>query len=218
VSDSRISGAHADTWVPVEHRWFGLDKRTIAPGLIAIALMAVLIVVLPAINEAIEYDRQIQAGDVVNLGAGITFVPAVSWGFPNGLLVSDQTVGGTEASANLNATLINGAVEFAATTGPFTGTADELLKQIDKLNEAYKSIDTSKAMSAPGTLTTSTGLTGVGQAFSGVNVEGVIAAFVVDGIGVQFVAHGPQDTLLATIDDIAAMIDSLATANPEVGS
>ena len=212
------SEAPPDDWVPVERRWFGLDKRTILPGVIAIFLITLLAGVLPAIDEAIEYDRQIEAGDVVDLGSGVTFVPAVGWGFPKGILVSDNSVSGAEAVTNLDAELVNGAIEFTATTGPFNGTPEELLTQIDKLNETYKSIDNSKLTGDPGTITTSTGYTGVGQAFAGVNVEGVIAAFVIDGIGIEFVVSGPPGTVVDESQVIADMIDSLDKSDAEVQS
>ena len=210
------SDAVPDDWVPVDRRWHGIDRRTIVPGVIAIVLIIFLSGVLPAVDSAIEYDRQIEAGDVIDLGSGITFVPAVGWGFPKGLLVSDQSVSGAEEVTHLSAELENGAIQLSATTGPFDGTPDELLAQIDKLNEVYKGIDNSKLTGDPGTITTSTGYTGVGQAFAGVNVEGIIAAFVIDGVGIEFVVQGPPGTVVTNAQVIADMIGSLDSTKAEV--
>jgi hypothetical protein len=207
-----------DDWVPVERRWLGIDKRTIAPALIALILAIVVRGVLPAIDDAVDYDRQIQAGDVIDLGAGVTFVPPVGWGFPDGILVSDQSVGGTEEAAHLGAKLENGAITVSVTTGPFDGTPEQLLQNILKLNETYKSIDNSKTSTDSSTLTTSSGITGVGQGYAGVNVEGVLAAFVVDGIGIEFVVQATSETLLANAETISDMIDSLTYTKPEAAS
>ena len=206
-----------DDWVPVERRWLGLDKRTIPPSLVAIALIAVFVAVLPAIDRAIDYDREIEAGDVIDLGSGVTFVPVVGWGFPDGLLVSDASVGGTEAVSHLSATLVQGGTSFSAITGPFDGTPDELLDQILALNETYQNIDTSKYTTGRVTATTDSGVAGVALGFVGVDVEGVIVAFVIDGIGIEFVVSGPPGSLDENADAIYRMIGSLNKDEVEGG-
>jgi hypothetical protein len=217
VATRAETGGMPDGWVPVERRWLGLDKRTIPPALIAIALIAVFAAILPAVDRAIDYDREIEAGDVVDLGSGVTFVPAVGWGFPDGLLVSDDSVGGTEAVSHLSATLIHGGTSFSAITGPFDGTANELLDNILSLNEAYQSIDTSKYTSDRVTATTNDGVAGIAQGFVGVDVEGVIAAFVIDGVGIEFVVSGPPGSLEENTDAIYRMIGSLSKDETEGG-
>ncbi|GAB3825851.1 hypothetical protein [Kribbella italica] len=62
-------------WVPVEHRWFGLDRRTFKPGLIVLVIALVLIYGLPALNSAIPWHNEIKAGQVLELGDGATAVP-----------------------------------------------------------------------------------------------------------------------------------------------
>lgn len=208
-------GQLADTWVPVERRWFGLDRRTIAPAIVSVLLVIVLTSVLPAIDRGIKYDRETKAGDVINLGSGVTVVPPPAWGFPDGLLTTEPLTSGAEKVTHLNAKIENGATTVTITTGPFTGSANELLDNINRVNEAYKSIDNSKATGEVGTITTSSGIAGVGQAFAGINVEGMIAAFVIDGIGVEFVITGPPGTVVDNAETLAKMIDSLAYTKPE---
>ncbi|MFD6057503.1 hypothetical protein [Rhodococcus wratislaviensis] len=36
-----------DRWVPVDRRWFGLDRATIAPALIVLAVASVMALILP---------------------------------------------------------------------------------------------------------------------------------------------------------------------------
>ncbi|GAA2648828.1 hypothetical protein [Paractinoplanes durhamensis] len=64
-------------WVPVEHRWFGLDRRTFRPALISLAVALVLIYGWPALNKAIPWHNEITAGQVLDLGGGATAVPPV---------------------------------------------------------------------------------------------------------------------------------------------
>jgi hypothetical protein len=215
-----MSVAHApehllEDWVPVERRWLGIDKRTIPPAVVSFLLIAVFVVVLPSIDRALDYDRQIKAGDIVDLGDGMTFVPATGWNFPDGLLTSQDSTSGAERVINLNAKLENAGVTFAVTTGPFTGTPDQLLDQIHSINKVYKSIDNSKYTSDRVTATTSREDTGVAQGFVGVNVEGILAAFVINGIGVEIVVSGPPGSLDQYSDEIGDMIDSLNYTAPE---
>jgi len=207
-----------DNWVPVEQRWLGLDKRTIAPGLIAILLVIVFTVVVPAIDDSMEYDRQIEAGDVIDLGAGLTIVPPVGWGFPSGSLTSDDTIGGAEQVSHLEASLENSGLTVSITTGEFNGTPDQLLEQMVALNESYTNIDNSRALTESTTLTTASGLSGVIQAFAGVNIDGLLAAFMVDGIGIEIVVQGPRNSLLVNAETIAMMFDSLTYSDPEGAS
>ena len=64
-------------WVPVEHRILGIDRRTIAPSLAVLAFMVLMAVVVPSIDDSVDYDDPIVAGDVMDLvGGTLTFVPA----------------------------------------------------------------------------------------------------------------------------------------------
>ena len=57
-----------DDWVPVEERVLGFDKRTLWPGLVVLAVWVLWVHVVPAINDAIDFDNPVVAGDVVDLG------------------------------------------------------------------------------------------------------------------------------------------------------
>ena len=58
--------------VPVEHRFFGLDRRSLLPGLVVIGLFVLWTVVIPAVNDALSYSQQTEAGDVFALERGLT--------------------------------------------------------------------------------------------------------------------------------------------------
>ena len=58
-------------------------------------------------------------------------------------------------------------------------------------------------------ITTESGIRGVLTSYSNSSTDGVIAAFVVDGKGIEVVSTGPSDVAPAITDDIARMIVSI---------
>jgi hypothetical protein len=187
-------------------RWLGLEKRSIPPALLSLALMAVFVVLLPAVDSAIPYDREIEAGDVVDLGSGLTFTPAEGWGFPDGVLVDGSGAG---EDGLRSAKVTSDGVTLRVTTGPFSGTPEDLLTQIRKINDAYGAIEGYTVLTDVETVMTSDGVQGVSQAFTAANVEGFIAAFVIDGVGVEFVVVGPSSELLEHDETVRHMVTSL---------
>ena len=202
-----------ENWVPVEHRLLGLDRRTIAPALFVLALAFICATVIPAINNAIQPDNPVQPGDVLNLGKGLTLVPARDWNIVTGLRVSDETSSPATGSAP-NVELSNGSVMFKVAEGPFTGTPNALLDQINQNKTGVKDIDELASTGDRVTVTTAQGATGVVETFTGSEVGGKIAAFVYDGTGVQITVLGLPEDMALHQDDIQAMVDSIeATSN-----
>lgn len=214
--------ARPDDWVPVEQRWFGIDKRSIVPSLAVLAFGVVLGVVLPAINESVGYDDPIAAGDVIDLvGGELTFVPAEGWNRIDGSLVGE----GTPESVGSETVLVADDASLAITTGAFDGTPDELLDQINDLNDDLQDPRGLGAADPRQPITSATGLTGVVETFTGLDERGVTAAFVVevDGapVGIEIVVRGSVDTISDRLDEIAAMLDTVGLQGPapeEAGS
>jgi len=94
-------------WVPVEHRWFGLDRRTFTPALIVLAIALVLIYGSQALNAAVPWHNEIKAGEVLDLGGGATAVPPVGWQLESGGLVGAAGGGAPVLLASGGATIIN---------------------------------------------------------------------------------------------------------------
>ncbi len=93
--------------VPADQRVAGFDRRTIWPGVVLLIVWALWAHVMPWINEQVEVDNPIVAGDVINLGFGeVTFVPAVGWELESGVLLSE----GNEDAASVpsSATVVVG--------------------------------------------------------------------------------------------------------------
>lgn len=75
---------------PIEHRIAGIDRRTIVPGLIALGIIALWVLILPAINNSVSYGDQTHAGDVMIIGPKSTMAVPAGWGIDAGLRVPDR--------------------------------------------------------------------------------------------------------------------------------
>ena len=90
---STPGGRHvAHAWVPVERRWFGLDRRSLLPALVVFVIAIVLRSVIPWIDQAVPGHDVVRAGDRLNLDRGLTVTPPVGWELVDGLLVGASTV------------------------------------------------------------------------------------------------------------------------------
>ncbi|CAM2988975.1 DUF4245 domain-containing protein [Prescottella defluvii] len=196
-----------DRWVPVDRRWLGLDRRTILPTLVVLAFVLVMSVILPAIDGATPYDDTVAAGDVMEIEGGVTFVPAVDWGITSGVRAGDAP---TSGSYPPSATVVDGDVSFSVRSAPFSGDATGLLDQIKQTSEALNGDNGFRVTGTPVDITTADGSRGVLARYSGTASEGVIAAFVFDGIGVEAVATGPAEIADDSSSDIGAMIASIS--------
>lgn len=180
-----------DGWVPADARWFGVDRRTIAPTLAVFALAIVMSVVLPIINAKLPYRDIVKAGDVVELEGDVTFVPEAGWAITSGVRAGDAPVPGEYPAT---ATVEDGAVKFTVHTAAFHGDADKLLDQIQTTSEALNRGRGIHVAGAHTTIVTDQGNQGATVRVTGPHTGGVIAAFVFKGRGVEAVATGPSDT------------------------
>lgn len=198
--------APREGFVPVERRFLGLDKRTILPAIAVLLLAMVFGGVLPAINSAVSFDQEVKAGDVITLGRGITFVPAVGWGIEKGTLTSDQPISG---AASPTATVVNGGVDFTVRTGPFRGTPDELLTIINRTTKRIKKNSGFHVTSRRATVTTDQGEKGVAEGYTSTDNEGAMFAIVFGATGVQVTAIGPQGAVKRNLRGVARMAASI---------
>ncbi|NMM82844.1 hypothetical protein B2J88_00410 [Rhodococcus sp. SRB_17] len=196
-----------DRWVPVDRRWFGLDRATLVPAAIVLAIAIVMSIVIPAINDSVPYDDGVVAGDVMEIEGGVTFIPALGWGITAGVRATDLPTAG---SFPPRATLVNGGAMFTVYTAPFAGEANALLEQIKKTSDALATEKSLRVSDDSTAITTVDGLRGVLTSYSNSNADGVIAAFVVDGKGIEVVSTGPIDVDPTITDDVARMIVSIS--------
>lgn len=194
-----------DRWVPVDRRWWGMDRRTLLPALIVLALAFLQGVVLPRIDDAIPVTNVTTAGDVIALKGGFTFTADAGWSLVQGELVGDEPSGQGYPDS---AVLTRGGTQFTVRTGTFAGDSAALLDQIEQTQRQLGSALT--ATGDPVAVTTLSGESGVMTRYAAPQTDGVLAAFVVDGTGVEIIAVGPEQVGQDILTDVGAMIATLA--------
>jgi hypothetical protein len=199
------------------HRSAGIDRRTVKPALLVLALAVVMSVVLPTIDGETTYRDEVHAGDLAEIAHGITLVPTPGWDLASGALVgrTRSPVGSTAATQ-----LVDGSVDFDVQAAPFAGTPPALLSRINKINSDLKHArGRAAATSGRYVVTTGQGVVGVAEDFVGVDTQGTIVAFVFrsrgrsTGEGVEVVVSGPKGSISRRRDDIVAMIRSIRRAS-----
>jgi hypothetical protein len=159
-----------------ERRSLGMDRRTIAPALLVLALAVVMSIVLPTVDSETAYRDQLHQGDIAEIAEGITLVPASGWDLASGALVGEtrSPIGSTATTE-----LVHGSVTFFVRTAPFDGMPSALLARIDKING-----DLHHARGrAPGTtdryiVRTRQGLVGIAEDFVAVVRQGSVVVRV----------------------------------------
>ena len=194
---------------PVDRRWLGLDRATLVPALVVLAFALVMAVILPAIDNSVAYDDKVGDGDVMEV-RGVTFVPAPGWGITSGVRVGDAPTSGSYPDS---ATVVDGDVSLTVRTGEFPGDARALLQQIKDTTQALD--ENIHIDGTPVPVTTESGEQGVIARYAGPRFDGALAAFVIDGRGVQVTAVGPADTEQQQAEQIARMITSIRAAEEE---
>ena len=97
--------------VPVEHRFAGLDKRSFPYALFVIGVFLVATVLIPRIDDAIDWDDPVQAGEQLALTDTIAFTPTTGWNVESGHRVGEDG----SAVKSGPATVINDGVTFSIT-------------------------------------------------------------------------------------------------------
>jgi hypothetical protein len=201
--------AAATTVTSTEAHSTGIDRQTVVPALLVLALAVLMSVVLPSIDSKTDYRDEVHKGDVAQVADGITMVPTPGWNLAAGALVgrARTTVGSTASTQ-----LVNGSVEFNVQAAPFAGTPSALLRRVNKIRA---DLGRARAATDRYSVRTRQGAVGVAEDFAGVNRQGTIAAFVFRSRrqssreGVEVVVSGPTGAMSRRRDDIVAMIRSI---------
>jgi hypothetical protein len=206
-----------DDWVPADQRVAGIDRRTIWPGIVLLVVWALWAHVMPWIDDQIESDNPIVAGDVINLGFGqVTFEPAVGWNLDAGTLLVD----GEEDAVGVptSATVSSETVGYTVKSGNWDGTAEELADQMIDVNEALDQL-LAKDEQGRATIVNADGVPGEIVYILGTNSAALIATFVFEQapdatgvtgtpIGVEIEIRGATNNLQEQVEEIAGMINS----------
>jgi hypothetical protein len=191
--------------IPVEHRFLGLDRRTVPLAAVALAVWLLWVVVVPAIDEAVPWRDVTRPGDVLRVTSTVTMTPAVGWGVQSGLRTTDRTKSGQNSE---DVVLVNGGVTFQVTSGPWTGTPAQLLDQVTLITGTVIG-QSFRITQGAATIRTADGDVGVLESFATPRVEGLVAALVYGGDGLQIQAVGTPEQLAARAGDVQRMISSI---------
>ena len=206
-----------------ERRIAGIDRWTIGPALLVLALAVLMSVVLPWVDSETEYSDAVDQDDVVQLADGITLVPAPGWNLASGALAGQtrSAVGSTGSTE-----LVRGNVRFYVHAAPFDGTASALLTRVNEINADVRAQGRTAQTTGRYTVTTRQGVAGVAEDFVSVSRRGSIVAFVFrlraqsassdeqpTGEGVEIVVSGPSGAMSRRRDAIVSMIRSIRAAS-----
>jgi hypothetical protein len=192
----------------------GIDRRTIGPALLVLALAVAMSIVLPSIDSNTSYRDQVHRGDVVQVADGITLVPTPGWDLTGGALAGEtRSPVGTTASTQL----VDSGVKLGIQVAPFHGTPSQLLKRIDQINA---DLGSAHGATRRYPVTTRQGAVGVAKDYVGVNKQGSEVVFVLKSrpsdsggqatrVGVEIVVSGPKAAMSRRRDDVVAMIRSV---------
>ncbi|WP_422747812.1 hypothetical protein ACN27E_07280 [Mycobacterium sp. WMMD1722] len=194
-----------ERWIPVDRRWLGFDRRSIGPAVTVLALAFVMSIVLPNIDDFIGYDDEVAAGDVIGLDGGVTFVPEPGWGITSGVRIGSPQAGGGYPQS---ATVADGDVTLTVKVDNFDGDASALLDQVETTGGGVLDGDTT-VMSERATVTSDSGDSGVVEEIGTLTTDGLLVAYVFDGVGVVAVALGPDDPSSDETDAVHRMITSI---------
>jgi hypothetical protein len=191
--------------VPVEHRVLGMDRRTFPFAIGALAVWLLWVLVVPRVDAAVPWSDEVRPGDVFRVTDTVTMTPAVGWGVRSGLRTTDSTASGTDSAPVV---LVADGVAFEVSSGPWAGTPAELLAQSTTITGSLIGADDFRVVEGATTIRTSAGDVGVLEGFTAGRGEGLIAALVYDGQGLQIRASGASEQLAGRAQEIGAMIAS----------
>ncbi len=191
-----------------------IDRRTVKPALLVLALAVLMGVVLPLINSKTPYRHPVRRGEIAVLADGITLVPTAGWDLSTGALLGHtrSPVGDTSTTQ-----LVDGGVQFDVHAAPFSGTPSALLRRVKQISAELDHQRGNGTATYVYTVKTWQGVVGVGQDFVGVGRQGSVVAFVFGrrgqavGEGVEVVVAGPKGPISRGRGDIVAMIRSIRT-------
>jgi hypothetical protein len=202
----------------------GIDRRTVGPALLVLALAGLMSLVFPLLDSRASYRDTVHKGEVAEVAAGITFVPTPGWSLATGAVVGQtrSQVGSTQATE-----VVDGGVDLSIQAAPFAGSPSDLLTRLNRIDRDLRHARGRTAtVTGRYAVTTRQGVVGVGEDFSGATTEGSVVAFVFRtravatgsqarpaSEGVEIVVAGPRDSMSRQRDAIVAMVRSLRASS-----
>ena len=182
-----------------------MDKRSFAPALIVVSIILLWAVAVPILDANIDHDDPVRVGDRFAITEDLAITAPSGWNVVNGFRTTALPAGGPPGSA----TFTNGGVTVTVTADEYDGTAAELLTQIEKVTSGTGAVESFHVVGGRSDITTSSGLVGVSESYTGHDFEGTVAAFVTGGTGLEVMVSAHPDQEAGTAGQVAEMIDSI---------
>ncbi|WP_051218252.1 hypothetical protein [Nocardioides insulae] len=190
--------------VPVERRVLGLDKRSLPFAVVVVALWLLMYLLVPWINDQVTDDDVTVAGDQMKVTDSLAITPTAGWSVELGLRTDS-----TFPSDPEEVVLTKGGVQLVAQGDTFDGDANDLLDQVNRLDEALSPGPFNPSTDRT-TITTDSGITGVGESLQSAGTAGRIYAFTADGEGVVIQVSGPVEQMDTMAREVTQVVESLA--------
>ncbi|MFD0094694.1 hypothetical protein ACFVHA_28960, partial [Bacillus cereus] len=173
---------------------------------VVVAFAVLFAIVVPAVNKSVHHGETVRVGDRIALDGGIVFSPAAGW------TIVDGTVSGSEPRSGVGHTaeVDNGAVSLSIRTAKWEDSPNSLLAQVRRTTDALTGDSAPRIVGQVMPIVTTTGEQGVISRYRSTTADGAIAAYVIDGTGVEVVVSGPVQTTGTAPAEVAAMITSIA--------
>lgn len=193
--------------VPVDRRLLGIDRRSIAFAVPILVVWVLAVVVLPWIDDQVDWDDPVVAGDQLRVTRTVSMTPPVGWNVESGVRVDEDSVVADDTPPAV--TLTQGGVTVTMRAGDWDGTSEKLLTQITKVTTTMGGGESIQVTAQTHTIRTDQGAPGVAEGYTSPRVTGVIAAFVFGDKGVEIQVTGTVEEMSRRSEEITAMVASL---------
>lgn len=201
--NSSIRSRALNRWVPAEHRWLGIDRRTILPAAIVLASAAIMHWGVPWLNEQVSYTEQTVAGNTITLTGDVVFTPPPGWSIESGVVSGD-------GEPTSQVVLSSGPTTVDLRTAPWSEDLQSLFAQIRASKTVTGQQSGLQFTGSAQPYSTATGERGLFGNFTSTTSTGVIGAVIVGGTGVEVTVVSPT-TGNALDGDVGRLVASIAS-------
>jgi len=178
----------------------GLDRSTIRPTLWILAVIAVFVLAVPAVNSLVQRSSPIPVGTVYPVGMDITFTPDSTWSY------ADRFQAANNLGVAGGGSVTRGGVTFDVATGSWGATLTELNSTV---NRQLKATDDLSGPASSTSISSTQGVAGVLTTYQGATTSARVYTFLQEGAAVQILARGPVGAMAHELPAVERMVDSV---------
>ncbi len=183
---------------------------TVLGSIIVVAIILGYVGGLVAIDINMDAGDEIPQGTVIDVGAGVSYVPSDGFSYDDG---RTNAIGELVLTGPATSVITRAAEEFTVTARPWTDTVDALIERTKDEIETNRGI---RVFTGNGTFQNAHGIEFVTFGYSGVDVAGRVWINVGEGdTAIVVIASAPPGEFFGSFDDFEDMVDSIEH-DPEV--